>query len=181
MKTGRIIKFLIGVAVLLTVGLPSLSLAEDIIPLEGRRLTEQEMAATRGGFSLNDGSFITFSLDLLRFNFLSDGQSEVPDTFFNAVSQRGIITENGMQLDINVAKGGDMYDMYGSEGQHIDVIDTDIVAINDAFKNISGLSNIAVVAGDGNTVINNIMMKLDVGFYGVKDIASFNAMNFMRQ
>lgn len=180
MKAAWTISSLLGFVAMLAIGTVSFAAEPDVIALGGQKLTELDMAETRGGFSLSDGGFITFSMDFLKASFLLDGQAEMPDAFFNGLSQRAIITDQGMQYDLAVLKGGNMF-AFSPTDNAIKIIDNDIVMISDSFKNISGLSNIGIIAGDGNTMVNNMMLKVDIGFYGLRDMASFSAFNFMRQ
>lgn len=166
---GSIKRLFVIVTMLVICGviLPSYAVGDEIA-LRGTSLTDPEMAEIRGGFQMSNGNFIYFSMDFMQVRFLSHSEPNNSGAWMNTLSQRAVITNNGMAFDMQIvqAGGGDNNgDNTGNSSGTLSL--SPEVSIANSFMNNSGFINANLVTGNYNAASIANLINIHVGFFNI--------------
>jgi len=153
------------IVMLLVVAAPHYAMGEDIV-LNGTALTEPEMAEIRGGFQMSNGSFVYFSMDFMRARFIahSEPNTQNPTGWMNVLSQKAVITKDGMAFDMQIMQAGG-----GDNNSPNSLLPNNPggVSIANSFMNNSGFINANITTGNYNASSIANLINIHVGFFNI--------------
>ncbi|WP_305043504.1 hypothetical protein [Geoalkalibacter sp.] len=178
MTKGRGIGWWLLAAMLLWI--PGPAWAADVLNMSGEYLSEDEMAATHGGFSLPNGDFLYFSMDFMRVNLVSHQQPGGGETtgFVNALRQEAVIAKDGsIQLNLDILQAGQGGDPLTSQTGRVPQ-QINNVLLNNAFTDFQGIANANIISGNYNvgSIVNIINLKL--GFFSAENFGGAQLREF---
>ena len=156
---------------------PVLALGLDTIPLEGQNLSEAEMAEARGGLSLPGGGVLQFSMDYMRLEYLGNGDPGTSSAFVNTVSQHAVITDEGIQFDMDVLQGFSGSNRGGQGGAGSGQANS--ILANNSLTGFTGLANTNLIAGNFNVASITNIFNIKVNFFGASDFNPLNSLGLV--
>lgn len=150
------------IVMLLAVAFPHYAMGDDIV-LSSTSLTDPEMAEIRGGFQMPNGNFVYFSMDFMRARFIAQPNTQNPVGWVNALSQKAVITKEGMAFDLQILQGGD-----NNSPNSLPVSNNPGgVSIANSFMNNSGFVNANITTGNYNASSIANLINVHVGFFNI--------------
>jgi len=155
--------------VLCIVSLYAVTKAEQL-PVLGDPVPSNMLDDVRGGF-LSDGNFIYFSLDFMQFRFFSHNEpdSANSDGYMNSMSQSALITEEGIQVNLDILQSGSLSEIASDEAAS-EIPAQLLTGPQISFMNNQGFVNANVIQGDHNAAAITNVINLNIGFFEVQSL-----------
>lgn len=143
--------------------------------LRGVPLEDHELDDIHGGF-LSNGDFIYFSMDFMQMKFLLNGNENLAalgsDRFVNSLRQRASITEDGIEMELEVLQSGSLGGNNPAAPGQLPMSSLTQVT----FRDNHGFVNANIINGNNNTAAITNVFNIRIGVFQVKDVSDIKPM-----